>query len=148
MKTQKSLFFKTALCLLVACAVLSSGMLFIAASVEGTSSIDGESVTPAIEDVGGSDADLPPVDDPETPAPPATVVDRYLTVTEEEGKTVATQREAAGIQCQSVGAQLFDRHMFPPCRFVHCNTKNEECNEKEKTRCTTLGMCTAVLSNQ
>ncbi|MBQ1254881.1 MAG: hypothetical protein IIX91_03760, partial [Clostridia bacterium] len=90
MKTQKSLFFKTALCLLVACAVLSSGMLFIAASVEGTSSIDGESVTPAIEDVGGSDADLPPVDDPETPAPPATVVDRYLTVTEEEGKTVAT----------------------------------------------------------
>ena len=90
MKTQKSLFFKTALCLLVACAVLSSGMLFIAASVEGTSSIDGESVTPAIEGVGGSDAELPPVDDPETPAPPATVVDRYLTVTEEEGKTVAT----------------------------------------------------------
>ena len=90
MKTQKSLFFKTSLCLLVACAVLSSGMLFIAASVEGTSSINGESVTPAIEDVGGSDADLPPVDDPETPAPPATVVDRYLTVTEEEGKTVAT----------------------------------------------------------
>lgn len=90
MKTQKSLFLKTALCLLVACAVLSSGMLFIAASVEGTTSIDAESVTPAIEGVGGSETDLPPVDDPETPAPPATVVDRYLTVTEEDGKTVAT----------------------------------------------------------
>ena len=90
MKTQKSLFLKTALCLLVACAVLSSGMLFIAASVEGTTSIDAESVTPAIEGVGGSETDLPPVDDPETPAPPATVVDEHLTVTEEDGKTVAT----------------------------------------------------------
>lgn len=90
MKSQKSLFLKTALCLLVACAVLSSGMLFIAASVEGTSSIDAESVTPAISGIGGTEEELPTVEDPETPAPPAEVIDEYLTVTEEDGKTVAT----------------------------------------------------------
>ena len=88
MKSQKSLFLKTALCLLVACAVLSSGMLFIAASVEGTSSIDAESVTPAISGIGGTEEELPTVEDPETPAPPAEVIDEYLTVTEEDGKTV------------------------------------------------------------
>ncbi len=100
MKPKKILFFKTALSLLVACAVLSSSMLLIAASDEDVLPIDGSSLTPSgVSDTLQEGADepvdgeLPPVEDPETPEPQTEMEKKfapYSTVTEENGKTVIT----------------------------------------------------------
>ena len=102
MKPKKTLFFKTALSILVACAVLSSSMLLIAAYDEDTLPIDGSSVTPPdastqVQDTPEgdipADGELPSVEDPEIPEPQTEMEKKfapYSTVTQENGKSVIT----------------------------------------------------------
>ena len=86
MKNQRSLFFKTLVALVLAAAVLSSGMLFIAASDETSEPLENEALIPDVSEII-EDSNAPTVD---TPTTIEGEFGAYTFVSEEEGKSVVT----------------------------------------------------------
>lgn len=86
MKHHKSLFFKTLLSLVLAAAVLSSGMLLIAASDETSKPLENEVLTPDVSEII-EDSNEPTVD---MPTEIEGEFGAYTFVSEENGKSVVT----------------------------------------------------------
>ena len=86
MKHQKGLFFKSLVALLLSAAVLSTGMLFIAASDETSEPLDNENLAPDVSEII-EDSQTPTVD---APTAIKEKFDAYTFVSDEDGKSVAT----------------------------------------------------------
>ena len=86
MKHQKGLFLKSLVALLLSAAVLSSGMLFIAASDETSEPLDNENLAPDVSEII-EDSQTPTVD---APTAIKEKFDAYTFVSDEDGKSVAT----------------------------------------------------------
>lgn len=93
MKHHKNLFLKTLVSLLLAAAVLSSGMLFIAASDETSEPLENENLTPDVSEII-ENSNAPAVDAPITPEER---FGAYSFVSEEDGKSVVTLYSAEQI---------------------------------------------------
>jgi len=106
MKHHKSLFFKTLISLLLATAVLSSGMLLIAASDETSKPLEDENLTPDVSEIIEDSID-PTVNEQKVFAEK---FDAYTVISEEEGKsevTIYTEEQIADFVARRENGEWF-----------------------------------------